>query len=191
MDLGRCLDRFLAQFSPRYKPSDTRFTILNFKLTNFTLPSILQSSPKTILALLKTLPKLFILSFWAPETVTLMSVTRLPFDLAPMFPSWVSPAVTNLMHHVWSTFLCPGKLLGRNCKLGPRREVGRFWKGDEFSSMIGNKFEIFKTHPWNPDPADFPGPPGSGVISRSSEPPYHTCRGVRMTWVHKLTNSLK
>ena len=55
---GRCLDGFVPQFSSRYIPSDTRFTILNFKSAKFHLPSTLPELPKTLPELLQTLPKL-------------------------------------------------------------------------------------------------------------------------------------
>ena len=55
---GRCLDGFVAQFSSRYTPSDTRFMILNLKSAKFHPPSILPELPKTLPELLQTLPKL-------------------------------------------------------------------------------------------------------------------------------------
>ena len=47
---GRCLDGFLAQFSSRYTPSDTRFMILNFKSAKFHPPAPSQSSQRLSLS---------------------------------------------------------------------------------------------------------------------------------------------
>ena len=45
---GRCLDGFVPQFSSRYIPSDTRFTILNLKSSKFHAPSTFPELPKTL-----------------------------------------------------------------------------------------------------------------------------------------------
>ena len=55
---GTCLDGFVAQFSSRYTPSDTRFMILTFKSAKFHPPGTLPEFPKALPELLQTLPKL-------------------------------------------------------------------------------------------------------------------------------------
>ena len=124
---GTCLDGFVTQFSCRYTPSDTRFTILKLKSAKFHPPAPSQSSQR--------------------------------LSLSSSRPSPTSPRLP------WSLPLAG---------LGPGRDLGRFWRGRGLSSTIN---EIAANWRFLELIRGFRGSGGSGVISRSSEPPYHTRRG--------------
>ena len=68
--------------------------------------------------------------------------------------------------------------------------MGGFWRGDELSSMIGNKFEIFKAHPWIPQILQISqGPPDQ--VSSAAARNHPTTRAGGQDDVSSQANSVK